>query len=887
MDSNKPLSAIMSTAKTITSKEFKKEFNDYEANCGDLYMDVSDVASDFNVDTVKAYSSSISKRLGPVLDHLKKYKDIVQNTQAPKSEIEQELAKLRASDPLFNELTKKVEELNARKEEFVRELQTAQQSIISLTDGINHNLLAVDSLNNSIMDGNASLDIRAMAYLKEMERHSKERLQKYHYYMAKGYEYRLLTAYPGELNLDSIFNKFVSLAQIKIDDPTGAQGNVTKVISGQDLTAAEFNELKPLFENQISTIAADILDRFNSSAPPQTTTITYDLTPADLKLLNLKQSVPLNLVERGRIVKAAENLRIVDLKIKNITAHPVGGTISQWAEFDIVMEHSGRSKLSSNGKIYQFDHYSNSTTNPMTWVGTYDMKATNLTMHGLDPASAALIKSLVPSLTTGDQLLYTQPAVWSDINISMPTEFINTDNGIDFALDSLSLELTYNYTPKPSTLTYLNIKPSDNDLKPLFTVGSVDNNKRYDGWGDILRNYLKGTTVQITAPTAYGARNFVRWRDLAGTTLSTAPQMNVGLATDKIIFAEYTPPPPTIEVNKTGTGTGKITADNGTLIWNGNTGTENYLTGTTVVLTAAADFGSSFTGWIGCDVVSGNTCTVTMNTGKSVSATFNINIYPGASTGITALAGNTKAFVSFTAPEPNGTNAITGYTVTSFPLGGIDQDAGTLKTSHTITNLINETPYFFTVTARNIDGSGPASLSSNSVTPTATLRQLTVALNGTGGGNINSSPSGIACSSGICSSKYENGTKITLLETGNNYSVFGGWSGCVISDGNCMVTMDSNKSVTATFTAAPKIKVGSKTFTTIQASYDDPATSNDAVIRLLEGVLPGSLTANKDISVTLEGGNNAAYTASNSNTTISTPLVVKRGKILVRGVKVR
>ena len=35
--------------------------------------------------------------------------------------------------------------------------------------------------------------------------------------------------------------------------------------------------------------------------------------------------------------------------------------------------------------------------------------------------------------------------------------------------------------------------------------------------------------------------------------------------------------------------------------------------GTTVTLTASADSRSTFTGWTGCDVVSGPTCTVTVN----------------------------------------------------------------------------------------------------------------------------------------------------------------------------------------------------------------------------------------------------------------------------------
>ncbi|MEK7426455.1 MAG: fibronectin type III domain-containing protein, partial [Actinomycetota bacterium] len=64
--------------------------------------------------------------------------------------------------------------------------------------------------------------------------------------------------------------------------------------------------------------------------------------------------------------------------------------------------------------------------------------------------------------------------------------------------------------------------------------------------------------------------------------------------------------------------------------------------------------------------------------------------------------------------------AITGYTVTSNPAGGVDSNAGSTSLSHLITGLANGTTYTFTVTAANSVGAGPPSGASNAVTP-ATL----------------------------------------------------------------------------------------------------------------------------------------------------------------------
>ena len=103
---------------------------------------------------------------------------------------------------------------------------------------------------------------------------------------------------------------------------------------------------------------------------------------------------------------------------------------------------------------------------------------------------------------------------------------------------------------------------------------------------------------------------------------------------------------------------------------------------------------------------------------------------PGAPTGVAASAGISTVIVTFVAPTESGGSAITGYTVTSLPAGGVDSDAGSLALSHVITGLASGTPYTFAVTAANSFGTGPASAPSNSVAlptvPTAPLAPVAV-----------------------------------------------------------------------------------------------------------------------------------------------------------------
>jgi hypothetical protein len=88
---------------------------------------------------------------------------------------------------------------------------------------------------------------------------------------------------------------------------------------------------------------------------------------------------------------------------------------------------------------------------------------------------------------------------------------------------------------------------------------------------------------------------------------------------------------------------------------------------------------------------------------------------PQAPTIGTAVAGNTQATVPFTINNTGG-KPIIDFTALSNP--GSKTNTNTASPI-TVTTLTNGTPYTFTVTGRNLNGSSAASAASNSVTPAA------------------------------------------------------------------------------------------------------------------------------------------------------------------------
>ena len=100
-------------------------------------------------------------------------------------------------------------------------------------------------------------------------------------------------------------------------------------------------------------------------------------------------------------------------------------------------------------------------------------------------------------------------------------------------------------------------------------------------------------------------------------------------------------------------------------------------------------------------------------------------------------------------------------------------------------------------------GSGPGS-GAGSGASTPTNYNLTVQSSGSGGGTITSGPTGINCGS-TCTASFTSGTAVTLTQSPNSTSTFGGWSGACSGTGSCSITITANTSVTATFNAQANI----------------------------------------------------------------------------------
>ena len=260
-----------------------------------------------------------------------------------------------------------------------------------------------------------------------------------------------------------------------------------------------------------------------------------------------------------------------------------------------------------------------------------------------------------------------------------------------------------------------------------------------------------------------------------------------------------------------------------------STQSASFPAGTVVTLTATAASGWQFSGWSGCDSVSGNQCTVTMNQNRTVTANF---------TQVSAATcnGRSLTFAGWISPSGNW-QTVSGSVTTSqglyyeFSLAGSSalafsmcpSDGGSANYDTWLClfdgnwQLITENDDFCGLQSRierflsagtyriAVSGYGSSTGNFTMAYRSSTGYTLTVTKNVAQGGTVTSSPAGINCGTGCStqSASFPAGTVVTLTATAASGWQFSGWSGCdSVSGTQCTVTMNQNRTVTANFRQA-------------------------------------------------------------------------------------
>jgi List-Bact-rpt repeat protein len=162
-------------------------------------------------------------------------------------------------------------------------------------------------------------------------------------------------------------------------------------------------------------------------------------------------------------------------------------------------------------------------------------------------------------------------------------------------------------------------------------------------------------------------------------------------------------------------------------------------------------------------------------------------------------------------------------------------------------------------------------------------------MSGTGKGSVVNAQSGMACSAD-CSAPVALNTTISLQANPAEYSLFSGWSGACIGNGDCTLIMNADKAVTATFDkdAEHAVRIDTPAITYFATLIDAylPAPS-PAVIKAWGTDFTGDVTFGANKAIKICGGYNSGYTANTGKTVLRGVVRIRNGSVRVENLIVR
>jgi hypothetical protein len=295
------------------------------------------------------------------------------------------------------------------------------------------------------------------------------------------------------------------------------------------------------------------------------------------------------------------------------------------------------------------------------------------------------------------------------------------------------------------------------------------------GFGACAASYPDGTDVTIKAVPNAGS-TFAGWS--GGGCSGTGNCVINDIAANTTVTGTFNLNQSTLTINKAGTGNGTFECDTGSGF---GACQSAYANGTTITIKALPDSNSTFAGWSGggcsgtgnCVISSISSNTTVTGTFTPIQRTLTIDKAGSGDGSFTCDSG--AGFGPCQASYPSGKNivihAIPDSHSTFASWAGCNSQPSTGNCG--MTNIGTDT----------------------TVTVTFTLKPHSLAVNKAGSGS-----GSVSCDGGPCASSYPEGTVVTLKATADSGSTFGGWSGAGCSGtGDCTVTIDGDKTVTATF----------------------------------------------------------------------------------------
>lgn len=494
-----------------------------------------------DLSTVKSQIDQLQASAQGLYDFGSSFLKRLQEQAVPEDLVKRELAQIEANAPEFQELSQKVSDALKEKADAYAKVADLTHQFSQLTSQINFDLLAIDAIDAQLANVSAAFDRHTELYVQDMAQRAKERLLKYHYYIKKAWEYRMLTSYDVPLDIDAIQEQFQSKVNVDVDSAGKGQPRL--------LTPEQFQSLKSFYQDILGRLVDAILDKYTKSSSIPLDAVSYhDLTDAELLALNDTGAVQLNFGEmRGVFHSDEEDIRIIKLSIVDSSlsvALTAGAAESGVQDVKFSFRHEGRSIVMKGGREFGFTHIASAQSRPPEWNSRYNF-AHGYSEDKPDGGVSSLLASILSrdGRSVPDNIsFFARPGAWAKLTLSTDQQWNLMKAG---KVNHLTVRIDYEYSQRSGNYSRLNLKSSP-DIGAYISLSQPDISQRQDALGSVRRFYATGSTILLQFPQQVGEWHLVGVKGSDGSEILTTAQNGYAVAKVKIagdleLLSEYAP----------------------------------------------------------------------------------------------------------------------------------------------------------------------------------------------------------------------------------------------------------------------------------------------------------------------------------------------------------
>jgi hypothetical protein len=240
----------------------------------------------------------------------------------PDNAVEQEFQRLRDSSRDYKTLLANIDDFATRKKQAFARLTDLSHSLLDIAQRIQTQTDALDACTDALRSSILGFDIRTQGIIGGLVSRAEARLQYYHYYFAKAYEFRLLDNYDQQVVLKPILDKMEKIYSVN---------NVA-------FTIADAQGIVEVYRSQLADITTRIVNLYTAQPPEKILKRLITLSPEEILILNKGFSIRINPTTRPEFSNTADekDRRIVNVELYKVTLEQPRGSL------DLVIKHSGK-----------------------------------------------------------------------------------------------------------------------------------------------------------------------------------------------------------------------------------------------------------------------------------------------------------------------------------------------------------------------------------------------------------------------------------------------------------------------------------------------------------------------------------------------------------------